>query len=209
MDQECLKEFGNIIICGGSNNLSSAARRNDKKRTSEELDKVTRATRRIVRAGKGVGAKVLVALPPHRMDVPEDLTWHARDHLTAILIEEGGIPFRMENRENREQYLSRLADGIHFRPKHWREVLQRMLQKLDLDSHLREDKITLSEAFPGLCPKCGTCHPWGDHAQYERCYRCPEGNHPENVCLKRVLMCTGCGRRGHTQIDCNTYASRR
>ena len=172
-----------------------------------EITTLVRTTRGLIREARRAEVVVLVTLPPHRKDVPEPLKDKASARLHRMIVEEGGIPFKMEGQLGRTTYINQLArDDIHYKNEHWRIVLGNMLMDLQLDGaeiRFPGEKVTLAEAFPRLCQICGVKHPKGRHADYIKCTSCNRGNHAENVCLTAIQMCRGCGRRGHILKKCD------
>lgn len=204
VEREELSKYRVMILCGGSNNLSNAARTKDPGTKEQQVDTLHRTTRRIVRAAVKANIKVLVALPPPRRDVPEELRAAASTRLEKMIKEEGGAPFKMEGQMDPSDYIAKLPDGIHFTKDHWREVLQAMLRTLGIDNTLRnkDERLLLAEAFPGVCHICGVKHPKGAHQDFRQCTACNRGMHAANVCMTKFQMCRDCGRRGHAQETC-------
>ena len=212
VDKINLREVDSLILVAGSNNLANAQECNSATAEAQAIATVASVTKEIVRKCSEEGVKILVAMPPHRKDVRNDYKVKAARAIGQAVTQAGGFAFFMEEEKgglvNREHYLSRLSNRLHFKTPHWREVLQQMMITLEMDVQLHpyDSTFTLEQMFEGVCTTCGEMdHGRRPHTPFSPCERCGNKNHATSVCSRNVMLCKGCGHRGHWKEECPKY----
>lgn len=202
VERERLREYGWLIIAGGTNDLAM-----DSGEMRKTIRDVVATYRRIRDHGERAGCHIIMIGPTPRKDVPKE----ARQELARGLMELETVKtyyVDFMGSEGGESFMRKMRpDRIHMDREQFREGLKEILHIMNEDTKIGTDtRIEIEEYWPTRCWKCGREHKKEQSctAGSRACYRCGKREHAENVCLSLVKPCTVCGRRGHTQETHNS-----
>lgn len=195
-----------LVICAGSNDMDNIKTR--ERDIDEQISNIGHSLRELIRSNKDRTQRMMIIIPPPRVDVPEKISLKIEACYRKICSEEEvDVSSFLKANQTRQEFLQSIhSDGIHPGINETIFLISKLAKRTATDVDIQEsDKdFDLQKIFPNQCWVCGGNHK--THADHTKtitgCGKCGLYNHNEEVCISLVRMCSHCGKRGHGRFKC-------